>query len=116
MTKEAGFTPRQIRRMVLYASLTGEEFETMLDRTSGKSIDAGDRIATARPAASSEHAMARHARLSCTEAPGTPAGAKTGLRLRAPELPARFQNLTRLCMTPCAKTGRHRAKHHADKA
>jgi hypothetical protein len=44
MTKTAGFTPRQIRRMVLYASLTGEEFEAMLDRTGGKSINAVDRI------------------------------------------------------------------------
>jgi hypothetical protein len=40
----AAFTPRQIRQMFLYTSLTGEEFEAMLDRTSGKSIDAGDRI------------------------------------------------------------------------
>jgi hypothetical protein len=46
LTKEAGFTPRQIRRMVLYASLTGEEFEAMLERTitAGKTTDAGERI------------------------------------------------------------------------
>jgi hypothetical protein len=41
---KAAFTPREIRRMVLYASLTREDFEAMLDRTGGKSIDAVDRI------------------------------------------------------------------------
>jgi hypothetical protein len=44
MLKSAGLTPREIRRAALYASLAPEEFEAMLDRTGGKSIDAVDRI------------------------------------------------------------------------
>jgi hypothetical protein len=41
---KAAFTPREIRRMVLYATLAPEEFKAMLDRTIGKSIVAGDKV------------------------------------------------------------------------